>query len=87
MLAVAGKKRILLTGDARGDKILAGLEFVGVLKKDGRIHVEVLKVPHHGSANNLDVAFFERITADHGTGEGEGEEGKESAAQLVAGEA
>jgi len=75
VLAVAGKKRILLTGDARGDKILAGLEFVGVLKKDGRIHVEVLKVPHHGSANNLDVAFFERITADHYVFSGNGEHG------------
>ncbi len=75
VLAVAGKRRILLTGDARGDKILAGLEFVGILKQDGRIHVEVLKVPHHGSANNLEVTFFERITADHYVFSGNGEHG------------
>lgn len=30
VLAAVGKKRMLLTGDARGDKILEGLELVGL---------------------------------------------------------
>ena len=75
LLAEAGDKRILLTGDARGDKILKGLEFVGLVKKGGTLHVDVLKVPHHGSANNLDDDFFQRITADHYVFSGNGEHG------------
>jgi len=77
VLAEAGKKRILLTGDARGDKILEGLELVGVLKKDGKstIHVDVLKCPHHGSNRNIDPIFFRRIIADHYVFSANGEHG------------
>ena len=77
VLAEVGKKRMLLTGDARGDKILAGLELVGLLKKDGKstIHVDVLKAPHHGSDRNIDPIFFRRITADHYVFSGNGEHG------------
>lgn len=75
VLAEAGKKRMLLTGDARGDKILEGLELVGLMKKRSKMHVDLLKVPHHGSANNLDNDFFERITADHYVFSGDGEHG------------
>ena len=75
VLAEAGDKRMLLTGDARGDKILEGLELVGALRPGGTMHVDVLKVPHHGSANNLDDDFFERITADHYVFSGDGEHG------------
>lgn len=35
-------KTILLTGDARGDKILAGLERAGLLDPQGRLFVDVL---------------------------------------------
>jgi len=75
VLAEAGGKRMLLTGDARGDKILEGMEFVRLLKKGGKIHVDVLKIPHHGSSNNLAKDFFERITADHYVFSGDGEHG------------
>lgn len=77
VLAEAGKKRILLTGDARGDKVLEGLELVGLLKQDGksRIHVDILKGPHHGSNRNVEKIFFERITADHYVFSGNGEHG------------
>ena len=75
MLAEAEGKRMLLTGDARGDKILQGLEMVGLLKRGGTIHVDLLKVPHHGSANNLETIFFERVTADHYVFSGNGEHG------------
>ena len=77
VLAEVGKKRILFTGDARGDKVLEGLELVGLLKKDGKstIHVDVLKGPHHGSDRNVDPIFFRRITADHYVFSGNGEHG------------
>lgn len=75
VLAEAEGKRILLTGDARGDKILKGLEHVGLMEPGGTIKVDVLKVPHHGSANNLALNFFERVIASHYVFSGNGEHG------------
>jgi hypothetical protein len=68
---------MLLTGDARGDKIIEGLQLVGLLGGDDNstIHVDLLKVPHHGSSNNLERNFFKRITADHYVFSGNGEHG------------
>jgi len=54
---------ILLTGDARGDHIIEGLDGANLLE-DGTGHFTVLKVPHHGSDRNLTLEFFETITAD-----------------------
>lgn len=75
LLAQVGKKRILLTGDARSDKILKGMELVGLLKKNGKIHIDILKMPHHGSDRNVDEVFFRRVTADHYVFSGNGEHG------------
>jgi len=75
VLAQAGGKTMLLTGDARGDKILEGLEAIGAVDAGGTLHVDLLKVPHHGSANNVAPVFFERITADHYVFSGNGEHG------------
>jgi hypothetical protein len=75
LLAEFNGKRMLLTGDARGDKILKGLELKKLLDKDGRMHVDVLKMPHHGSDRNMDVGFLKRITADHYVFSGNGEHG------------
>jgi ribonuclease BN (tRNA processing enzyme) len=55
----------LLTGDARGDELLIGMEEAGVLKKGETIHVDVFKLPHHGSENNVTKSLFERLRADH----------------------
>lgn len=76
-LAEANGKRMLLTGDARGDKILEGLQLVGLMAKgkSSTLHVDVLKVPHHGSSNNLVKSFFRRVTADHYVFSGNGEHG------------
>src|SRR6202043_3969307 len=74
-LARFAGKTILLTGDARGDKILAGLELVGLLERSGTMQVDVLKVPHHGSSNNLCPDFFARIRANHYVISGDGEHG------------
>ncbi|MGW1671603.1 hypothetical protein [Streptomyces sp. NPDC002324] len=54
----------LLTGDARGDHVLAGLRALDLLD-DAPLHVDLLKLPHHGSDRNVEPGFFERIRADH----------------------
>jgi hypothetical protein len=82
VLAEVEGKKMLLTGDARGDKILKGLELVGLVDEGGSIHVDVLKCPHHGSARNVELDFFERITADHYVFSGNGEEGNPDRATL-----
>ena len=84
VLAEVNKKRILFTGDARGDKVLEGLELVGLLKKDGKstINVDVLKCPHHGSDRNIDPIFFRRIPAKHYVFSGDGEHGNPERATL-----
>ena len=64
VLAECAGKRILLTGDARGDHVLAGLDETGIAQ-GGHTHVDILKLPHHGSIRNLAAEFFERVTADH----------------------
>ena len=69
------RKKILLTGDARGDYVIEGLEKAKRLRKTKPFHVDILKVPHHGSDRNVEDIFFERITADHYVVSGDGEHG------------
>ena len=69
------KKTILFTGDARGDKILEGLEATGLLKSGKTMSVDVLKVPHHGSDRNVEPEFFKRIVADTYVLSGDGKNG------------
>ncbi|MDP2710844.1 MAG: hypothetical protein Q8O56_06460 [Solirubrobacteraceae bacterium] len=64
VLAECAGKRMLLTGDARGDHVLSGLDAAGIAEQ-GATHVDILKLPHHGSIRNLAEEFFARITADH----------------------
>jgi beta-lactamase superfamily II metal-dependent hydrolase len=58
-------KTLLLTGDGHPDQILEGLERIGRLKKKGGIHLDVLKVQHHGSSHNVSDEFVRRVSADH----------------------
>lgn len=60
-----GGKRALFTGDGHGDDLEKGLQLKGFLKKGGTLHVDLLKVPHHGSEHNTTETFFETVTADH----------------------
>lgn len=64
-LVEAGGKKILLTGDARSDDILQGLAQNKLLDKKGKLHVDVLKLPHHGSIRNAKADFYQAVTADH----------------------
>jgi hypothetical protein len=55
---------MLLTGDARGDYTIKALEKANLLD-NGKLHVDILKLPHHGSNRNVALQYFQTITADH----------------------
>ena len=59
-----GGRTMLLTGDARGDYIVDGLERAGFLR-NGPAKLDVVKLQHHGSARNTDEKFFSTVLADH----------------------
>ncbi len=62
LLVEDNSSSLLLTGDARGDHIVDGLKSAGRLN-GGTFEVDVLKVPHHGSKNNIDSDFVETVIA------------------------
>lgn len=64
LLAEGGGRRMLLTGDGRSDHLLEGLELAGLLDAAGKMHVDVLKMPHHGSNRNITRTFLKKVTAD-----------------------
>jgi len=55
---------VLLTGDARGDHILQGLEQAEVIQVGMTRPLRLLKVQHHGSDRNVAADFFQRLPAD-----------------------
>jgi beta-lactamase superfamily II metal-dependent hydrolase len=63
LLVEEQSQSVLLTGDARGDQIVEGLQAVGGPTANGRFAVDVMKVPHHGSENNVDRAFCDAVVA------------------------
>ena len=63
--AGGGVIRVVMTGDGHHEDVLAGLTHHGLLADGTGLHVDVLKVQHHGSEHNLDRAFVKRLTADH----------------------
>jgi beta-lactamase family protein len=74
LLVARGRKRMLLTGDARGDHVMRGLRDASVLT-GASAHFDLLKVPHHGSDRNVSVDFFQRLPADHYIVSGNGKHG------------
>ncbi|RPH60541.1 MAG: hypothetical protein EHM89_08750 [Acidobacteria bacterium] len=56
---------VLLTGDGVSQEILDGLAHHGKLDANERIHVNVLKVQHHGALGNVEAKFVKGVTADH----------------------
>ena len=63
-LAREGTQTVLLTGDGHADDVLKGLKARGLLDTHGKLHVDVLKVPHHGSEHNMTRAFAQAVSAD-----------------------
>lgn len=64
LLVEDGERTLLLTGDGHAEDVVNGLEAAGRLG-DGALHVDVLKVQHHGSEHNIDAEFCRTVTADH----------------------
>ena len=75
LLARKDGKTLLLTGDARSDKVLDGLDDAGLCGPNESVEVGVLKMPHHGSIRNLDEQgdFLRRVTSRHYVFSGNGE--------------
>ena len=66
LLVEEGSQSILLTGDGRWDHLIEGLEDTGHLDDGGQLKVDILKVPHHGSRNNVvDTDLLDRVIAKH----------------------
>jgi beta-lactamase superfamily II metal-dependent hydrolase len=65
LLVEEAGRTVLLTGDGAGQDVLKGLAHAKRLDERGGIHVNVLKVQHHGSENNIDPTFCRAVTADH----------------------
>lgn len=75
VLAEADGKSMLLTGDARGDFLIESLREQQLLDADGRLHVDLFKLPHHGSERNVERSTFRDITAEHYVFSGDGHHG------------
>jgi hypothetical protein len=56
-------KSMLLTGDALGNEIMEGLEKNKIMAPGGNADFDLIKLPHHGSQNNVAQDFFERVKA------------------------
>ena len=65
LLVEENGKRLLMTGDAGDESLLEYLEAAGLLDADGRIEVDVLKVPHHGAHNSFSKKFAQTVRAEH----------------------
>jgi beta-lactamase superfamily II metal-dependent hydrolase len=85
LLVEEGGQTLLLTGDAVGTQLLDGLQQAGRLT-NGPFTVDVLKVPHHGSENNIDSAFCDAIVAKHYVfcGNGEHENPNHDVVKMIA---
>jgi hypothetical protein len=81
MLVKIGKRAILLTGDARGDDIVAGAKEVGLKLP---MKLDVMKVPHHGSDRNITEEFLKAFPADHYIISADGKHGNPDAATVKA---
>ena len=57
-------KKILFTGDGLGDEVVDIISERGLLDSEGGYHVDIMKVPHHGSERNASAKFFNTVTAD-----------------------
>ena len=83
LLARAEGRTILLTGDGRSDHLLAGLAQAGLLDAQGSLHVDVLKLPHHGSNRNMTKSFFKKVKAATYVASANGKDGNPDLATLI----
>jgi hypothetical protein len=64
MLVEIRDRKILLTGDARGDDVVDGWKASG-RDPNKPFPINILKMPHHGSDRNLTEEFLTLFPADH----------------------
>jgi beta-lactamase superfamily II metal-dependent hydrolase len=64
MLVEIRDRRILLTGDARGDDVVDGWKAAD-RDPNKPFPINILKMPHHGSDRNLTEEFLKLFPADH----------------------
>lgn len=68
LLLEHGTTRVLLTGDGFSDDITGALQELAKQRaelldeRSGRIRLDLIKVPHHGSQNNLSRALVDSVT-------------------------
>ena len=63
VLVEVGGRKLLLTGDAHGDDVVAAWKELGLGNAPATI--DLLKMPHHGSIRNTTEAFLEFFVAEH----------------------
>jgi metallo-beta-lactamase superfamily protein len=81
--AKADNRTMLLTGDGRSDHLLDGLGQAGLLDANGGMHVDLLKLPHHGSNRNITKTFFRKVTADKYVASANGRDDNPDLATLI----
>ena len=74
LLFEADGQRLLLPSDQTGDNLLRALDQASLLDEKG-LHLDLLKLPHHGSSRDLSPEFFRLLTADHYLITGDGRHG------------
>jgi ribonuclease BN (tRNA processing enzyme) len=63
-LAKEEDNTILFTGDGLSEHVIYGLKQSKLLGSSRSVHVNILKLPHHGSDRNITRDFFTSVTAD-----------------------
>jgi hypothetical protein len=54
-------RSLLLTGDARSDSLCEGIDRLNAERGTDRMKVDVVKLPHHGSKNNVSNELISRL--------------------------
>jgi beta-lactamase superfamily II metal-dependent hydrolase len=65
LLVESKNKKILFTGDGLGGDVIEVFSRNGMLDKQGKFHVDILKLPHHGIDRNVSPQFFNTVIADY----------------------
>ena len=83
LFAKADGKTMLLTGDGRSDHLVQALGQAGLLDAAGKLHVDLLKLAHHGSDRNVTKTFLKKITADIYVASADGRDDNPDLATLI----
>ena len=73
--SAAAKRSMLFTGDAGGSFIVDSLKDAKLLNAAGTMKVDILKLPHHGSARNCTPILMQTVHADHYVASANGQNG------------